>query len=231
MAAISPTTGTNLLSKPTPSLQLKINRAIFGIGPSSDNLHFFQSYFDYYVEELELLQFGASVSARLASELAVKTHEDVLYLVSTLAKVQNPTRRQVRAQIRKDFPSASDAGLNRSIDLALRLCLMLNINELQYRSLRHPTPCLGWGEEEPLQQRVEHWFPCSRWDMNPKESRLDPYFTAANMATVCGLKVQWTTSLQDHLRLDRRQKMLRIFPYRNFLQALLTRNSKTSEDA
>ena len=230
MAESLPRSETTILSKPTPSLQLKICRTIFGLEPRSDNLHFFRTYFDYYVEELELLQFGASLSARQATELAVRTHEDILYLVSILTKVQASTRAQIRSQVRETFPRTSDVSLDRSINLALRLCLMLNITEPQYQSLRHPTACLVWGEGESLRQRVEQWFPRSRWDMNPKESRLDPYFTAANMSTICGLKVQWTTSLQDHLRLNRRQKTLRIFPYRNFLQNLLLRNSKSGED-
>lgn len=232
MASFSPQPATGLLARPTQSQQLQISRAFFDLEPRSDNLYFLKTYFNFYVEELELLQFGTSLSARQAADMAVKTHEDILYLVSSLSKLPNSTREQFRTHIRKEFPAATHRGLDRSIDLALRLCLMLNITQPQYQSLRHPTPCLVWGEGEPLQQRINNWFPGSRWvlmAMKAKESRLDPYFTAANMATICGLQIQWTTSLQDHLRLDRRQKTLRIFPYRNFMQALLLKNAKVGD--
>ena len=47
---------------------------------------------------------------------------------------------------------------------------------------------------------------------------------------VCGLTIEWTTSLHDHLRLDRRRKALKIFPYKCHVQALLeshqSRNNK-----
>ncbi|KAE9382266.1 hypothetical protein N431DRAFT_507329, partial [Stipitochalara longipes BDJ] len=34
------------------------------------------------------------------------------------------------------------------------------------------------------------------------------------MQRVCGLKIEWTTSLPDHLYLDRRRKALKMFPYK-----------------
>jgi len=42
------------------------------------------------------------------------------------------------------------------------------------------------------------------------------------MVRICGLKVEWTTSLEDHLRLDRRRKAIRVFSYKCCLQAILS---------
>ncbi|KAH9208022.1 hypothetical protein DL95DRAFT_270646, partial [Leptodontidium sp. 2 PMI_412] len=47
--------------------------------------------------------------------------------------------------------------------------------------------------------------------------RLDPSFTVVNMIKICGLQVRWTESLEDHLRLDRRAKVLSIFSQKDFL--------------
>jgi hypothetical protein len=41
------------------------------------------------------------------------------------------------------------------------------------------------------------------------------------MQRVCGLKIEWTTSLHDHLRLDQGRKALKIFLYKCYLQALI----------
>jgi hypothetical protein len=47
------------------------------------------------------------------------------------------------------------------------------------------------------------------------------------MVRICGLKIEWTTSLHDHLRLDRRRKALQVFPYKCCLQALLSEKSNS----
>jgi len=42
------------------------------------------------------------------------------------------------------------------------------------------------------------------------------------MVHICGLGLKWSESLEDHLRLDRRGKVLWVFPYKAFLNGHLT---------
>jgi hypothetical protein len=99
---------------------------------------------------------------------------------------------------------------------------MINFQEKEYEGLRPLAPCMPWGEGTTLRAFSESLFPRSRWKIKAKVSRLHPYFTAANMVRICGLEIKYTTSLQDHLRLDRSRKALHVFPYKCWLQAMLS---------
>jgi hypothetical protein len=80
--------------------------------------------------------------------------------------------------LRKHFDGCDDRGLDRSVDLAVRLWLMVNFQEHEYQSLRSRTPCIQWEEGETLRVISGRLFPRSRWKITAKESRLHPYFVA-----------------------------------------------------
>lgn len=98
---------------------------------------------------------------------------------------------------------------------------MINIQEPKFGGLRHEATFIQWDDESTLRAFLESLFPLSRWPVTAQSSRLGPHFTAAFMRRVCGLSIEWTTSLHDHLRLDRRRKALKIFPYKCHLQRLI----------
>ena len=64
---------------------------------------------------------------------------------------------------------------------------------------------------------IARQFPRSTLQISVRDGRIHPFFTIANMVGICGLKIEWTQSLQDHLRLDRRANVLRVFPYKHCL--------------
>ena len=180
-----------------------------------------QSYFDYYTEELKLLYTGISEDTWQAKSLATKVYEDIFYIVNILRQNGNARRADLYPPLRLRFLTSEDSCLNRSLNLAIRLWLMINAQEDQFGGIRHEVTCVQWDNESTLDEFVQSLFPKSRWPISPQASRLGPYFTAAFMQNVCGLKVEWTTGLQDHLRLDRRRKALKVFPYKGLLQALV----------
>jgi len=146
-------------------------------------------------------------------------------VVNLIRSNRDLTRKEVRMKLSQMYPGGKDPGLDRSIDLAARLWLMINIREQRFQSLRPQTPCISWDEDLTLQRCIDRSFPGSRWKATAKESRLDPYFTPANMVRICGLEVQWTTSLENHLQLNRRHRVLQIFPYKRFLRTMLIEQS------
>jgi hypothetical protein len=90
--------------------------------------------------------------------------------------------------------------------------------------------CIKFPEDQEgmaLRAFLDRLFPRSRWKITAKESRLNPYFTAANMVRINGLKIEWPTSLQDHLRHDRRRKALQVLPYKCYLQSVLSGKSNS----
>lgn len=68
----------------------------------------------------------------------------------------------------------------------------------------HPdTTPVVWEDAMYLDQLLSNLFFCYHTDLNSRSRRLSPHFTAAEMVKICGLKLKWTESLADHLRLDR----------------------------
>jgi hypothetical protein len=197
--------------------KIEVGRYFFGDSFLAKDLKAFEAYFRYYESEIAMLQFGSSPLSRQSANLAAKTHRDILYIAIILQHCGLETRLAVRQFLRTRFPDANDIALNRSIDLTIRLWLSLNVREEAFRHLSPRTPALEWNETSTLQDFVSALFPTAQWQIQAREGRLHPYFTVANMIKICGLKLEWTDSLEDHLRLDRRQKALRVYPYKRCL--------------
>lgn len=209
----------NLADRPGPRLQ--IAQAFFGPVLREEQLHTLQNYFIYYSQELELLCKGISEESWQTKGLAAKTYEDIFYVVNVLRNNGNSRRPEARQRLSLRFRSSDDLGLNRSINLAIRLWLMINTQEPEFGGLRHEATSIQWDDSSTLLAFLQSLFPRSRWRITAQSSRLGPHFTAAFMQRVCGLSIEWTTSLHDHLRLDRLRKALKVFPYKCHLQALI----------
>ena len=87
----------------------------------------YQPYFCYYETECRRLRLGISKEVWQSSTMAATTHEDILHIVRTLSLERDARRPDVRALLRLKFPNAQDLAINRSIDFALRVWLMLNV--------------------------------------------------------------------------------------------------------
>jgi hypothetical protein len=210
----------------------RITQRIFDATIDIRNRALFDQYFKYYERELEMVQYGSNRQTDLATPLAVKTHGDILRVIAELQTSYLLARCDLRQKLRASFPKAKDADLDASIDLGLRLWLMLNVRDpcLRFKSPRPPqTPILAWREGVPLKDFVKRRFPRSRWQIGVKESRLHPSFTAAFMVEICGLRLEWTDCLADHLRLDRREKALRVYSYKFYLQSALERSVRDEQ--
>ncbi|PVH71644.1 hypothetical protein DL98DRAFT_660528 [Cadophora sp. DSE1049] len=212
-----------------PVSKLQIGKAFFGDNFEEENLSSCQSYFKYYIEELDLLRTGISEEIWQISNLAVKTYEDIFFVVNVVRANSDCRRPQLRSLLRSRFNTTDDLGLNRSINLSIRLWLMINFQEPEFRGIRHGATCFQWDDETTLRVFFQNLFPTLPWQITARSSRLGPHFTAAFMQRVCGLKIEWTTNLPDHLHLDRRRKALKIFPYKCHLQAM-TESHKNSTD-
>ena len=204
-----------------PGSRQQIAQAFFGPVLRQEQVELMQAYFVFYHQELELLRKGISESSWQINYLAARTCEDIFYIVDVLRDNGNSGRPELRQLLSPKFPSSDDLGLNRSIDLAIRLWLMINTQEPEFGGLRHEATSVQWDDESTLLAFLHSLFPHSRWQITAQSSRLGPHFTAAFMQRVCGLTIEWTTSLHDHLRLDRLRKALKVFPFKCHLQAMI----------
>jgi hypothetical protein len=164
---------------------------------------------------------------RQSFELPAKHHMDFLKVVKELQEDFSLTRAQLRTKVTALLPQVPHSGAgpktDRCIDIAVRLWLMLNTREWSFANdgKGQMRECLDWTDSQRFQDFVHSLFPKSTEKLSLKESRLKPGFTVAYMVNVCGLNVEWTYSLEDHLRLDRQRnaRTLWVFAEEAFLQA------------
>jgi len=211
-----------LNQKPGDETKKKIGKAVFGATfVDSVGLQDLGEFFDYYEGQRKWLKTGKDSESHQTTGLTAQTHEDIITVIGFLRKDLAAQRESIRTSMLTQFRNAELVGLNRSIDIALRMWLMINVREEEFRDLGPGIPCVQWNDDASLANFVMGLFPISRFHLSAKESRLSPYFTAAFMVEICGLTVHWTTSLTDHLRLDRVRRVLWVFPYKRCLQAHL----------
>jgi hypothetical protein len=63
---------------------------------------------------------------------------------------------------------------------------------------------------------VERCFPTLRATTS-SSLQFDYTFTAANINRLSGIDIEWTPCLADHLRFDKRRRLLRVYPFKQFL--------------
>lgn len=204
-----------------PGSRLEIGKALFSQDFREEQLNSFRAYFEYYIEELELLRTGIREESWQIRTIAATTYEDIFYVVGVLREHAESRRPEIRALLRSRLQDSDDYGLNQSINLALRLWLMINVQDPEFEGHRHGVSCCQWDDGSSLKNFLKRVFPQPQWQINSRSSRLSPHFTAVFMQRVCGLEIVWTTNLRDHLLLDRRRKSLKVFPYKCHLQALI----------
>jgi len=218
---------TNLVDRPGSKAQ--IAKAIFWPSIPEDRISALQRYHDYYIDELRLLCKGLSSRSWQTNCLSVKTKEDIFHVIDILRRHGSSLRGDIRQALASRFPHSQSEEINCSISLAIRLWLMINIQKPEFDGLRSEATSVQWNDDQPLSEFLRSLFPRARWQTTAQSSRLGPHFTAAFMKRVCGLTIEWTTSLHDHLRLDLQRKALKIFPYKCHLQALLDSHQHRKE--
>lgn len=188
-----------------------------------------QPYLDYCHEELSLLCKGVARETWLSYVLAAQTEDEISSVLEIVRQSVNLTRPEIRQRLSTRFPRATVTGLNHSINLALRLWLMLNFQARDYETLRHQASCIEWDDQTYLRECVEKLFPKARWGVTSSTSRPGPHFTVAFLERVCGINIEWTTSICDHLRLDRHKGSLRIFPFKCHLERLIANKNAPNQ--
>lgn len=186
---------------------------------------YFSDFMAYYTEEPGKLQTGLIQSQLPIIDLDAKTHRDILDITTILRENRGQKRPVIRQILNDHQQQQDDRSLDHLCDLAVRMWLMINVLAPEVE-LVVETPRKPWIEGKSLDDLIQSLFPQSKTVLGLKESRLDPHFTAINLKRICGLRLEWTECLANHLRLDRRKKVLWVFPFKAFLQGHLDYESE-----
>jgi hypothetical protein len=175
-----------------------------------DDLH---SYFGYYTEQSDLF----------SGHTWAKTHKDILDISSLLQQdlKKNELRRQLRSKVQPPPSSNGDMMLDSSIDLAIRLLLMMKVGHLPNNFSAYKA--LVWNQGPSLREFVSASFK-PRGALNHEHVRLEKMFSGKNLERVAGIKIKWTSNLADHLRiLDDEDTQVAIFHHASFLEVVSNR--------
>lgn len=218
-----------LTRSPDYDIRLRILDSFFCVGHEKVDPVHFQMYFKYYEKELAMLRFGTLAATSLRNKVLADNHVDIIEIVGMIRSIRSG-KSDLCDKLRTQFPGEKSAAY-RTLDLVLRLWLMVNVREPEAMLHAPQTRLRQWMNNQTLESFLSETFPTSRWNIDVKDNRLHPSFTAAFMVNVCGLKLEWTDCLADHLRLDRRFNALRIYPYKAVLYAHLTPSSLAASGA
>jgi hypothetical protein len=181
--------------------------------PRSENLDVF---FFYYTQQCvtALHDFGRYVTLR--------THQDVVDIAKILKK--DITRDEVNTQLlnsQRPTPARNqdEEQLNSSIDLVVRLLLMIEIGRIPnsfsgYRDLLWETGC--------LREFVSSRFPPATRH-HDEHVKFEKIFIARNLGRIAGITIVWTDNLVDHLRLLEYDTKVAVFHHASFLEMLRDR--------
>ena len=178
-----------------PPLQQAIIQQIFQIDHSAN----LDAYFRDWVEE----QCDAATG-----QVSVQTYREILHIISFLQA--NLSRGEI---VTKLHVQCDDEDLiAASIDLAARIWLTLSIGTLP-NSLSLGTR-VTWNDG-PLSTTVHSLWPLPRLSDSIK---LPKSFHAANIEKIAGIKIEWTSNLVDHLRLEDDDTKVLIYHQLSFLE-------------
>lgn len=182
------------------------------------------SYFTYYAEECKVLRRAGGKYA------AIKTHWDIIRIArkldiccskseiydkihEILEKRDEERRGDGLQPWRKE---EKDQIVEGSIRLVVRLFAMVDIGPISKSEIVGPTP-LEWSNAAlSLDQLLANHF--KRSSSRPDTTKFGRLFNVLNIKRFTGIRIQWTDSLANHLRLVDDDTTLCVFHHVTFLE-------------
>ncbi|KAF2685469.1 hypothetical protein K458DRAFT_417520 [Lentithecium fluviatile CBS 122367] len=175
-------------------------------------------YFDYYETQCH------HALHEQGKHIVVRTHKHIVNIAEKLE--EGCTRKEVKDEIRKLFKSKAEDRVNEeeildnSVDLAVRLYLMVNVGANRSTVTRGRK--LFW-EEGSVKGLLASYFDEPQVLSN-SGIRFEKTFTACNLERIAGIKIRWTNNLADHLRMvDDDDKLVAVFHHATFLEQQTSR--------
>lgn len=206
----------------------EISTVFFGSGALSLVSNQSESYFAYCGREIARISIGQRRSPTQDSERTSQLQSKIVQTWKTICARRTEPKRGIVHHLRSQFHDENDTSISDYVDLTIRLWLMLNVRSTNTLVRVPPKRSICWDMGASLEDVIKTQFTMPGLAVHASRRRIDPAFTAVNMVRLCGLRLRWTDSLEDHLRLDRRSKELHIFGYKWFLNAHLQADQEHS---
>jgi hypothetical protein len=165
-----------------------------------------ESYFRYCQTQCGLV----------VNECTAQSYEDIVEIVQVL-QAPEASREGIKSSLRLSLTSSptvnSDEILSNTIDLAVRLWLMINIGDFQ--KILMPGRPISWSQGS-LQNLITSIF-CEK-NVLKERVKLEKLFNAHNLSRIAGIQIVWTSNLADHLRMQDDDTRVAVFHHVFFLE-------------
>ncbi|KAF1993485.1 hypothetical protein P154DRAFT_450111 [Amniculicola lignicola CBS 123094] len=139
-----------------------------------------------------------------------------LGLIQILKNTTSQPLSQTIDEVSRQYLNAEEDSIWRSLELCTRLWLTVHVNTPAISVgpiSRYELP-LEWPKDMSLIDLME-----SRWRQGAGQgskatAKVDVRFTAAYLVNICGMNLNWTDSLTDHLRRDPQRRTLTIYRHK-----------------
>ncbi|KAI1115813.1 hypothetical protein F5Y14DRAFT_104762 [Nemania sp. NC0429] len=157
-------------------------------------------------------QWHAMAADADGRHVATQEMDDLFHIVRLL--IQGHERDVIVSQLNQIKPTASEGACSSSIDLAVRLLLMLKVGVVRHQTSPHL--CLKWDKGD-LQSFVREQFNKAPV-LDYHHIRLPKSFDIWSISAIGGLKVEFTDNLADYLLLVDDDRTVLLFYHASFLE-------------
>ncbi|KAI1144724.1 hypothetical protein F4825DRAFT_342059 [Nemania diffusa] len=165
------------------------------------------AYAEYFRQQWSLVVADAD-----GRYVVIQKVEDIFQIVRRL--VDGEHRDSIVLQLNQRNPTATEGACESSVDLAVRLLLMLKVGVVRHQAT--PRHCLKW-EKGSLEDFVREQFNKAPV-LDCHHVRLPKSFNAWSISAIGGLEIDFTDNLADHLRLVNDDTTVQVFHHASFLE-------------
>jgi len=210
--------GFSLFSDQVPNAELQ-RQTVESFWPQSrSTIDNYEPYFKHLRHLIAICCYPAGY--RIREKFACKTYEDLGVVVKCLNKHRGESRREIANTVLSDhFPHSDIIRVLRSIELAATCWLSLNIrsSDSACGTAVPRSTVLVWPDGMSLVALANEPFPNRIPSLETYGPSIRRGFTAVNLTGTCGIRLEWTLNLADHLLYDASRKKVHIYPHKIFL--------------
>ena len=170
----------------------------------------YKCFFSYVSAELSPLRHDKV-------DFAVQNFNGVRDVMLVIYEQRMQSRRQILEAVKKDYLNCDDGAILRSIELTIQICVTINIqsSDISLGPVKSNTVPIQWEDGATLEELIRAQFISSEnVVLGHKDYMIEPRFTAALLASLASIKIEWTDNLAEHLQYNRNRRAVKIYEHK-----------------
>jgi hypothetical protein len=161
----------------------------------ADSVEDFSAYFSFFQGECNL---------DIKSDYAVKTYDDLLRLLDIIRNNTDVKLSTLHGRVKSSVPGfgTDDKKITASIELIVRLWLMINVRNLMPRAEVEMWTVVPWHDDQSLEQALSTLKDPPKGTRDSEEKTFVDDLNVDNLKKIGGFEKKWTSSLLGHLHVD-----------------------------